>query len=39
MCSVESYKRDDFDFDIVIFFFWMATFHVAPLMECIFLNL
>ena len=32
------YKRDDFDFDIVIFFpCWM--FHVVPLMGCIFLNL
>ena len=26
-------KRDDFDFDIVNFPFWMAMFHVAPLME------
>ena len=32
-------KRDDFDFDIVIFFFWMAKFHVSPLMECISLKL
>ena len=34
-------KRDDFDFDIVNFpfFVWMAMFHVVPLMECIFLNL
>ena len=32
-------KRDDFDFDIVNFPFWMAMLHVAPLMECIFLNL
>ena len=31
-------KRDDFDFDIVNFPFWMAMFHVVPLMECIFLN-
>ena len=30
-------KRDDFD--IVNFPFWMAMFHVVPLMECIFLNL
>ena len=29
-------KRDDFDFDFLI---WMAMFHVAPLMECISLNL
>ena len=32
-------KRDDFDFDIVNFPFWMAMFHVVQLMECIFLNL
>ena len=32
-------KRNDFDFDIVNFPFWMAIFHVAPFMECIFLNL
>ena len=32
-------KRDDFDFDIVNFLFWMAMFHAPPLMECIFLNL
>ena len=32
-------KHDDFDFDIVFFSFWMAMFLVAPLMECIFLNL
>ena len=32
-------KRDDFDFDIDNFPFWMAMFHVVPLMECIFLNL
>ena len=31
-------KRDDFDFDI-LFLFWMAMFHVTPLMECIFLDL
>ena len=31
-------KHDDFDFYIVIFPFWMAMFHVVPLMECIFLN-
>ena len=30
-------KRDDFDFDIVDF--WIVTFHVNPLMECIFLKL
>ena len=30
-------KRGDSDFGIV--FFWMAMFHVVPLMECIFLNL
>ena len=33
------YKRDDFDFEIVNFLFWMAMFNVAPPMECIFLNL
>ena len=32
-------KRDDFDFDIVYFPFWMAMFQVVPLMECIFINL
>ena len=32
-------KRDDFEFDIVNFPFWMAMFHVVPLMECIFFNL
>ena len=32
-------KRDDFDFDIVHFLFWMAMFHVFPLMGCIFLNI
>ena len=32
-------KRNDFDFDIVNFPFWMAMFHVVPLMECICLNL
>ena len=33
-------ERDDFDFDIVNFpFFWMAMFHVVPLMECIVLSL
>ena len=32
-------KCDDFDFDIVNFPFLMAMFQVAPLMECIFLNL
>ena len=33
-------KRDDFDFDIVIFYpFWIAMFHVVPLIECIFLDL
>ena len=32
-------KRDDFDFHIVNFPFWMEMFHVVPLMECIFLNL
>ena len=32
-------KRDDFDFDIVIFPFWTVTLHVVALMECIFLNL
>ena len=32
-------KRNDFNFDIIFFPFWMATFHVVPLMECIFLNL
>ena len=33
-------KRDDFDFDIVIFLFWMAMFRVVLLMEstCIILN-
>ena len=29
-------KRDDFDYDIVNFPFWMAMFHVVPFMECIF---
>ena len=32
-------KRDDFSFDIVNFPFLMAMFHIAPFMECIFLNL
>ena len=32
-------KRDDFDFDIAIFPFWIVMFHVFHLMECIFLNL
>ena len=32
-------KREDFDFDIVNFPFWMGMLHVVPLMECIFLNL
>ena len=32
-------KRDYFDFDVVNFPFWMAMFHVVPLIECIFLNL
>ena len=32
-------KCDDFDSDIVNIPFWMAIFHVVPLMECIFLNL
>ena len=32
-------KRDVLDFDIVKFPFRMAMFHVAPLMEYIFLNL
>ena len=32
-------KRDDFDFDIVKFPFWMVTFHVVPFMECIFFSL
>ena len=32
-------KRDDFDFETACFPFWMTMFHVAPLMECIFLNL
>ena len=31
-------KRNDFDFDIVNFPFWMAMFHTVPLMVCIFLN-
>ena len=31
-------KPDDFDFDIVNFPFWMVTFHVVLLMECIFLS-
>ena len=29
-------KRDDFDFDMIPF--WMAMFHVVPLIGCIFLN-
>ena len=32
-------KRDDFDFDIVIFHFWMVTFPVLPLTGFTFLNL
>ena len=32
-------KRDDFGFYIVNFPFWMAMFHVVPLMECLFLKL
>ena len=32
-------KRDDFDFAVVNFPFWMVMFPVIPLMECIFLNL
>ena len=32
-------KRDDFDFDIVIFLFWMVTFPVLPLTGFTFLNL
>ena len=32
-------ERNDFHFDIANFPFWMVMFHVAPLMECIFLNL
>ena len=32
-------KRDDFDFDIVNFPFWMVTFPVLPLTGFIFLNL
>ena len=31
-------KRDDFDFDIVIFHFWMLTFSVLPLMGFTFLS-
>ena len=32
-------KRDDFDFDIVNFPFWMVTFHVLSLTGFTFLNL
>ena len=32
-------KRDDFDFDIVNFHFWMVTFPVLPLTGFTFLNL
>ena len=32
-------KRDDFDFDIVIFHFWLVTFSVLPLTGFTFLNL
>ena len=32
-------KRDDFDFDIVNFPFWMETFHFLPLTGFTFLNL
>ena len=32
-------KRDDFDFDIVIFLFWMVTFLVVLLMVYTFCNL
>ena len=32
-------KRDDIDFDIVKFPFWVVMFHIIPVMECIFLNL
>ena len=32
-------KRDDFDFDIVNFPYWMGTFPVLPLTECTFFNL
>ena len=32
-------KRDDFDFDLVIFFFWMVTFLVVLLMVYTFRNL
>ena len=32
-------KRDDFDFDIEIFHFWLVTFPVLPLTGFIFLNL
>ena len=31
-------KRDDFDFDIVIFNFWMLTFSILPLMGFTFLS-
>ena len=31
-------KRDDFDFDIVMFLFWMRTFPVLPLTVFTFLN-
>ena len=31
-------ERDDVDFTVVNFPFWMVTFHVVSLMECIFLN-
>ena len=32
-------KRDEFDVDILNVPFWMVTFHIAPLIESIFLNL
>ena len=32
-------KRDEFNFDIVNFPFWMAMFHVVLLMKCISLSL
>ena len=32
-------KRDDFNFDVVCFRFWMVTMPVEPLIECTFHNL
>ena len=39
VCSKIYNKRDIFDFDLVIFRFWIGTFPIVPLMQCIFHNL